>query len=535
MSAIFDPPYPIPYNPINGTVEAFEGTIRPVYNVLDYGADPSGQKDSTAAIQAALDAAGSLGGGTVFGSGQFKCTIISPAKTATQGGGYVLSIPSNTRLLLAPGSTMVGPELPSGASGGYSFLVNSDINNGNSNVVVDGGTYNLVAPTTNATGMVAWWNLAAFMGCIHSWVSSRTVINNGGVAFYPISSELNQPTALTAGHNYDNRISATFYNVTGSCTFFQGVDSAFDGYINGCWDDAFLVGSAGLGIRVAGTIIGVPASSGLGGTSGTVYVANDGAVGAGASYMSGIMICPRRVIGGGGNFNSGLQAVVCLDGAMENIIIDTNASNGKIGLFAVNATVQNGKIRGNYYSNVAQGINFTINAGTHSQEWDIDAYVWGNGTGGATSGMYVYTEGGNIISGHVVLRGIAGAGGNQTSDIEAVQDVGGYIEMVFEDGDWPNGASTAGSGFGSSILRNNKGYNPVGPVTVAVPASGTATAALPYDATFYITQATAASSVAVQGQTIAIPIGGPTAIRVPAGQTLTPTYTTAPTWVVMGD
>ena len=75
----------------------------------------------------------------------------------------------------------------------------------------------------------------------------------------------------------------------------------------------------------------------------------------------------------------------------------------------------------------------------------------------------------------------------------------------------------------------------MGPQTVAVPLSGDPTAALPYDATFYITQATAASSVAVQGQIIAIPVGGPTAIRVPAGQTLTPTYTTAPTWVVMGD
>ena len=79
------------------------------------------------------------------------------------------------------------------------------------------------------------------------------------------------------------------------------------------------------------------------------------------------------------------------------------------------------------------------------------------------------------------------------------------------------------------------GYNPVGPVVVAVPATTVATAALPYDATFYITQATAASSVAVQGQSIAIPIGGPTAVRVPAGETLTPTYTTAPTWVVMGE
>lgn len=91
--------------------------------------------------------------------------------------------------------------------------------------------------------------------------------------------------------------------------------------------------------------------------------------------------------------------------------------------------------------------------------------------------------------------------------------------------------------YGPPMVRasGNVGYNPVGPTTVAVPLSGSPTVALPYDATFYITQTTAASSVSVQGQALAIPVGGPTAIRVPAGQTLTPTYTTAPTWVVMGE
>src|SRR5688572_18882103 len=36
------------------------------YNVLTYGADPSGVADSTAAIQQAIDAAGAAGGGVVY-------------------------------------------------------------------------------------------------------------------------------------------------------------------------------------------------------------------------------------------------------------------------------------------------------------------------------------------------------------------------------------------------------------------------------------------------------------------------------------
>ncbi|MBL8176484.1 MAG: hypothetical protein JNK48_17545 [Bryobacterales bacterium] len=42
------------------------GADRRVDAVVDYQADPSGEKDSTAAIQAALDAVGSAGGGVVF-------------------------------------------------------------------------------------------------------------------------------------------------------------------------------------------------------------------------------------------------------------------------------------------------------------------------------------------------------------------------------------------------------------------------------------------------------------------------------------
>jgi hypothetical protein len=106
-----------------------------------------------------------------------------------------------------------------------------------------------------------------------------------------------------------------------------------------------------------------------------------------------------------------------------------------------------------------------------------------------------------------------------------------------------NGGYVAGSisspGIGSQI-RHVEGYNPVGLVTVAVPATGVATAALPYDATFYITASTSTVACAVTdaggtSQTVAtIPASGFAGVFVPAGSTLTPTYTAAPTWTVQG-
>lgn len=67
MSGVYDPPYPIPYNPIRGTTSAPAGVMT-VYNVKDFnfGAVGDGIHDDTAAIQAALNAAQQAGGGTVY-------------------------------------------------------------------------------------------------------------------------------------------------------------------------------------------------------------------------------------------------------------------------------------------------------------------------------------------------------------------------------------------------------------------------------------------------------------------------------------
>lgn len=88
----------------------------------------------------------------------------------------------------------------------------------------------------------------------------------------------------------------------------------------------------------------------------------------------------------------------------------------------------------------------------------------------------------------------------------------------------------------ASIARNNTGYNPVGTVSPAVPATGVAVAAVAYDRTFYVTAAAAGCTMAIQGgPSVVIPASALGTVRVPAGQTVTPTFTNAPTWVVEGE
>lgn len=100
----------------------------------------------------------------------------------------------------------------------------------------------------------------------------------------------------------------------------------------------------------------------------------------------------------------------------------------------------------------------------------------------------------------------------------------GYVHPV------GNISSTAGL-----IIRNNQGVNPLGVETVAVPASGTAVAAAYYDRTFYVTAGTSIVQMAVQGgPSPTIPASGFGTVLVPAGKTVTPTYTAAPSWVVEG-
>jgi hypothetical protein len=63
-----------------------------------------------------------------------------------------------------------------------------------------------------------------------------------------------------------------------------------------------------------------------------------------------------------------------------------------------------------------------------------------------------------------------------------------------------------------------------------------AVAAAGYDRTFYVTAGATATTMTISnGPAVVIPALAMGTVRVPAGQTVTPTYANAPTWVVEGE
>jgi hypothetical protein len=91
---------------------------------------------------------------------------------------------------------------------------------------------------------------------------------------------------------------------------------------------------------------------------------------------------------------------------------------------------------------------------------------------------------------------------------------------------------------GNNVLRfhNCSGINPVGVVSPVVPTSGKAVPAQAYDRTFYVTAGARGCTMEIQdGPSVAVPPSQMGAVRVPAGRTVTPTYTNKPSWVVEGE
>jgi hypothetical protein len=159
-------------------------------------------------------------------------------------------------------------------------------------------------------------------------------------------------------------------------------------------------------------------------------------------------------------------------------------------------------------------------SGTVTDNIRIDAPVAGFQLTG--NQCYRYTTVGNPVTG-INLTSNATITNAQISG----NDVRGNIT---------NGMLVNGTVDGTVIIHDNPGYNPVGTLTVAVPATTVAVTAAQVDRTFYITAGAGTTTVAISsGPTITLTPSALNTVRVPAGQTLTPTYTNAPTWVVEGE
>lgn len=162
------------------------------------------------------------------------------------------------------------------------------------------------------------------------------------------------------------------------------------------------------------------------------------------------------------------------------------------------------------------------------------------GVSGAQPGILV-----DVGSADVTITGCRSIGGvnsgtQQSYGLQVLGTGANRGSLLCADNDFQgNGTgaiSYAGMSTAGDVFKNNLGYNPVGTVSPSVPGSGSAVAAQPYDRTFYVTTGAGSTTMAISGgPTITCTASALNTIRVPALETLTPTYANAPTWVVEGE
>jgi hypothetical protein len=148
-------------------------------------------------------------------------------------------------------------------------------------------------------------------------------------------------------------------------------------------------------------------------------------------------------------------------------------------------------------------------------------------------GIAVQDVGGNTIAQYVIRGNIITPSSNAFEAISISNNTPCLIENNDVSGSGASPKISIGATNTGVVFRNNKGYNPIGALTPpAVPASTVAyTNVLRFDCTVYVTGGTV-TDIKVGGTSTGMTSG---TFRVPAGQTITLTYSVAPTWTWFGD
>lgn len=167
-------------------------------------------------------------------------------------------------------------------------------------------------------------------------------------------------------------------------------------------------------------------------------------------------------------------------------------------------------------------MNGTLSGGSYTTYGPVGILLTGSTTTGASGNVVIdncFIDGFNTPISSIVNEN----GTEQTS---------GWTNIRVERSKWIN--CSRNPMFSNTYkLSDNPGFNPTGPQTApTVPASGTAlTNPFPFDAMVYISGGTV-TAIEVGGTATGIISGG---VLVPAGETITLTYSAAPTWVWIGN
>ena len=194
----------------------------------------------------------------------------------------------------------------------------------------------------------------------------------------------------------------------------------------------------------------------------------------------------------------------------------------------------NGIVTGNQVvstATTATGVGIYLQGGTSGTN-NNTVVSSNNVRGGFQSGVVTDQPGNSIIGNEINLDsgeyGIAMTSSAVTGFLANNQTI--YNNVI-------SGATTAillgDNNLDGCFIKNNQGYNPTGPQTApSMPASGTSlTNPFFFDAAVYISGGTV-TAIAVGGTATGLTSGS---VIVPAGETITLTYSAAPTWVWIGN
>jgi parallel beta-helix repeat protein len=472
---------------MNGQALPFRAVtgVPDVFNVKDYGATGDGTTTDTTAVQSCVDAALGAGGGIVyFPAGTYVIAMITFGSNVTvvgagKGNTVLLMDPAvytATGLYGNPSTAVVGRIAPASSSASTSYFRMRDL-------TIDGNKATWGANTSNR--MMGFYCGQGTSGLVTHGSFANVEIRN--CMTYAFDIENCQYVTLTDCEAHDNGYisgSGTHINADGftligddltsiGCLSYNNANSGFScGQAGVTWHRIELDGCEGF---------------------------NNGDYGASLGSSSGYYLYGARVVGGRyySNARAGVYLTIgCQFGAVVGAHAYNNGTNGILVSGGSYNTVQGNTCQNNAVSASSQPEIYLTNSSTYNT-------VMGNAISSANA-THAITERDSSTDYNIMSGNIAG------STSTAIVPAG------------PN-----------SVAKNNQGYNPrgvLGPPTV--PGSGT-----PYT-NGYFTDCT----VVVTGGTVTgISVGGTSTgltsgtFRVPAGQTITLTYSAAPSWMWVGD
>ena len=462
-----------------------------VFNVLDYGADPTGVNDSTAAIQAAINAATANAGIVYSAPGTFKftsqitangsCGFAGPGVWKLGNSAYPNTAAGLVCLYLTgTNSTWTFYELHMDGNSANQSFTNATTNTFFKGVSADGNNGGTNGCTIMVPGILEFLNFTML-----PTVGNGIGLNTFGCSYGDVN--------LLKSDNVDNTLWLTQASTTTPCDWNVEVVRAH----NPTESVVYLEGFGGLALGMVDHLTDSLPAIDTGADTLRFLTAN---------AIKNVSVGQLRTVYGRYPISGGAGG--------SNAISDTVISD----CVAISC-------RGSY--NLSQ-----FDSSCSLQGLVADGCAIGGVSGASVFGDFEI--GGGAASDRVI--GVNWRSLNSANGSFHFIGPGTLIGGSVKNPTYPVGFAS-GTVEAECVIRDVVGYNPVGSQTApTVPASGTAlTNPFPFDCTVAVTDTSTGTSVAVGGITVAtVPSGGTVPVFVGAGQTITLTYTTAPTWAWTG-